>query len=556
MTLKTRIKICGFLCFLPAIAICIRLFYLQTFRHEELTTKAEKRIYTQTQKDTLRGRILDSKGVVLAESLRTYAVAVSKKNVNKREALFAAVADTLGVSNTELKSKWAARGNFFYIKKNVTPMEYEELEKRTSAERITGLEIEPEYTRIYPFDGIAQDIIGATNSKNTGLSGIELMYNKTLSEEMQSLRVKRARKGGIIYDKSQDFVPDFADVYLTIDALGQYYAESTIKEYAQKYKVNSAFVIVQDPYTGNILAAASYPSKDGQSLPFQFTYEPGSTFKTISVAAALDTGNVDMSSTFDMENNKWVLSGIVIKDHEKQKKNILNLSEVMEVSSNIGAGKIAYNMGAKTLFSYLKKFGFGVKSNVDFLGESGGILRQYTSWRPIDTAKAGYGYTVAVTGIQLVTAYSAVANGGTLMQAHLIDRIKYNNGEEKVFSDPVKVRRVISARTDGMLKTMLQNVVEKGTGKPARIQGYSVAGKTGTTEKYAGGGKYSSSHIASFCGFVPASKPRFTILVVLDQPERALFGTASAHIFADVAKKFLTLYGVEPDQLNQEKYES
>jgi len=549
MTLKTRIKICGLLCFLPAIALCVRLFYLQTFRHGELTVKAEKRIYTQTQKDTLRGRILDNKGVVLAESLRTYAIAVTKKNVNKKDALLSAIADTLDLKKQDLQKIWADKKNFFYVKKNVTPMEYEELEKRTSKEQLTGLEVEPEYTRIYPFDGIAQDIIGATNSKNKGLSGIELMYNKELSEETKSQRVKRARKGGIIYDKSQDFVPEIADIYLTIDALGQYYAESTIKEYAEKYKVNSAFVIVQEPYTGNILAAASYPSKDGLSLPFQFTYEPGSTFKTISVAAALDSGNTDMNSTYDMENNKWTLTGITIKDHEKQKKNILNLSEVMEVSSNIGAGKIAYAMGAKTLYSYLKKFGFGIKSNVDFLGESGGILREYTRWQPIDTAKAGYGYTVSVTGVQLITAYSAIANGGTLMQAHLVDKIKFANGEEKSFAQPIKVRRVVSAVTDGKLKTLLRNVVTKGTGKPAQILGYSVAGKTGTTEKYAGGGKYvSSSHIASFCGFVPSVNPRFTILVVLDQPEKALFGTSSAHIFAEIAKKFLTLYGVPPDQ--------
>jgi Cell division protein FtsI/penicillin-binding protein 2 len=307
--------------------------------------------------------------------------------------------------------------------------------------------------------------------------------------------------------------------------------------------------IVQDPYNGHILAAASYPVQDGMSLPFQFTYEPGSTFKTISISAALDSGNTDMNATFNMENNNWVLNNVVIKDHERT-KDVLTLSEVMEVSSNIGAGKIAYAMGAKTLYSYLKKYGFGIKSNVDFLGESSGILRDYTTWRPLDTAKAGYGYTVAVTGVQLVNAYSAVANGGTLMQAHLVDKIRYANGEEKVFADPIKVRRVITPKTDDEMRYMLQNVVIKGTGLPAQIKGYTVAGKTGTTEKYVGGGKYGSSHIASFCGFVPAIKPRFTILVVLDQPEQALFGTASARIFSEIAKKFLTLYGVPPDQEN------
>lgn len=552
MSVKARIKLCGLLCFLPAICIAARLFYLQTFRYNELTSKAEHRVYTQTAKDTLRGKIVDKNGTVLAESLRTYAVAVSKKNVARREALFSAMSETLNIKKSDIRALWNGKGNFFYVKKNVTPLEYEDLERRVAKERLTGIELEPEYTRIYPFDGIAQDIIGATNSKNQGLSGIELMYNKELSEITESKRVKRARRGGIIYDSSMVTQPEIANVYLTIDALGQYYAESTLKKYAEKYKVNSAFVIVQEPQTGNVLAAASYPSRDGRSLPFQFAYEPGSTFKTIAIAAALDTGDIKVNDVIDMENNKWNVDGIIIRDH--QKKEALSISEILEVSSNIGAAKISHGMGARKMYSYVKKFGFGVKSNVSFLGESGGILREYTKWRPIDTAKAGYGYTIAVTGIQLVTAYSAIANGGTLMQAHLIDRVKFTNGQENILAEPIKVRTVLAAATAQKVKKLLRNVVTEGTAKSAQVKGYSVAGKTGTTEKYSGEGSYTKTHhIASFCGFLPASDPKFTILVVLDQPERALFGAVSASIFAEIAGKFLSLYSVPPDE---ETYES
>ena len=523
-----------------------RLFYLQTLRHSELTNKAERRVYTQTAENTLRGRILDRNGVVLAESLRTYAVAVSKKNVSDYEALTKALAETLNLKPADIKKTWREKKNFFYIKKHVSPLEYEQLERRLHAEKLRGVEIEPEYTRIYPYDGIAQDILGAVNSKNKGLSGIELMYNKELSEELESRRVKRARRGGIIYDKSQIITPETADIYLTIDAMGQYYVESALKKAAQQHKVKSAFAIVQDVSSGNILAAASYPAFDGRALPFQFSYEPGSTFKTIAIAAALDTGSIKTTDVISMDNNKWTISGITIRD--KQEKPALTISEILEVSSNIGAAKIAHNLGAKTMFAYIKKFGFGIRSNVAFLGEQGGILREHTRWQPVDTAKAGYGYTISATGVQIVSAYSAIANGGTLMAAHLIDRVKFSNGKEVILAKPMRIRRVLSEDTAAKTTKLLQNVVERGTGRLARVEGYTTAGKTGTTEKLAKDGKYGHSmHIASFCGFVPASQPRFTILVVLDEPEKALFGGVSAGIFADIAAKFLTLYAVPPD---------
>ena len=546
MNTKKRIQICGLLCLALALFVCGRLFYLQTILHKEYTEKTQKRVYTQTKADTFRGQILDKNGVVLAKSLRTYAVALSKKNVNNKEALFKVLQETLGVSQAKLNKLWREKKNFFYVKKKVSPLDYEKLEELLNAQRLTGVELEREYTRLYPYDDIAKDMIGATNSKNRGLSGLELMFDKELSQEAPSQTVKRSRWGGIIYDKSLERELSTADVYLTIDSLAQYQVESILRKYAEKYKVKSALALVQDPKTGYIIAAASYPSLDGRALPFQFTYEPGSTFKTIGAAAALDSGNIQPNSIFFMENNKWNVSGIIIKDH--QEKPWLTVSEILEVSSNIGAGKITLDLGAKTLFSYFKKFGFGIKTNIGFLGESGGILRDWEKWKPIDTAKAGYGYTVSVSPIQLVGAYSVFANGGTLMQPHLIDKIEYQDGRVEQIAKPTAVREVLKPETVTQVNKWLENVVTKGTGKPAKVKGYRVAGKTGTTEKYNASGKYEkSAHIASFCGFVPASNPEWTILVVLDEPERALFGSASAHIFSEIASYLLAMKGVPPD---------
>ena len=549
MDIRFRIKICGFICLGFALAVCLRFFYLQTIQHKEFSEKAQRRVYTQTKADTFRGHILDRNGVVLAKSLRTYAVAISKKNVNDKDALFKALNQTLGVSKDKLNKLWREKKNFFYVKKKVSPIDYENLEKVLNSQKLTGVELEREYTRLYPYEDIAKDIIGATNSKNRGLSGLELMFDKELSQEAPSQKVKRSRWGGIIYDKSLEQEISIADIYLTIDSLAQYQMESILKKYAQKYKVKSAIALVQEPKTGYILAAASYPALDGRALPFQFTYEPGSTFKTIGAAAALDSGSIKPNSIYYMENNKWNVNGIIIKDH--QEKPYLTVSEILEVSSNIGAGKITLELGAKTLFSYFKKFGFGVKTNIGFLGESGGILHDYTTWKPIDTAKAGYGYTVSVSPIQLVNAYSVFANGGTLMQAHLIDKIEYPDGHIEQIAKPNAVRRVLKPETVAQVDKWLENVVKKGTGKPAKVKGYRVAGKTGTTEKYNASGKYErNAHIASFCGFVPASNPEWTILVILDEPtaeQRALFGSASAKIFSEIASYLLAMKGVPPD---------
>ena len=241
--------------------------------------------------------------------------------------------------------------------------------------------------------------------------------------------------------------------------------------------------LVQEPQTGRILAAASYPVKDGQSLAFQFTYEPGSTFKTIAIASALDAGTVRMTDSIDMDGRKWeAAKGFVVRDNQ-HKKDFLSIPEIMQLSSNIGAGKIALDLGAKNLFYYIKAFGFGSKTDINFNGESKGSVAPYSKWTKVDTVTKGYGYGIAITPIQLISAYSAIANGGTLMQPHLVDRIEYANGKVEKYAKPIKIRRVFKkADTASIMTKVLQSVVENGSGKRAQITGYRVAGKTGTAE--------------------------------------------------------------------------
>ena len=552
--IKRRMNVALLFVLVIPLIIIGRLFYMQTFLHQEFTSKAEKAIYDYIDEDRLRGKIYDVQGRSLAESVRTHSLGINKRYVQDKDKTLEFVAKTLGMPKNDAVKKWDKSNNFFFMAKKIKPHIYMELASVMRTPLGQGMELSPEYERIHPYGQSALDIIGAANSKNLGLSGIEQMFNKELSQSVGKKRAKRSRGGDVIYDQSLKEKINVSNIYLTIDATAQYYAERALEKAVESVHPEHALAIVQEPSTGKILAAASYPVKDGQSLAFQFTYEPGSTFKTIAIASALDAGAVHITDSIDMSGRNWeVAKGVVVKDRQHN-KDYLSIPEIMQLSSNIGAGKIAVETGAKTLYSYIKAFGFGTKTDINFNGESKGNVPDYTHWTKVDTATKGYGYGVAITPIQLVTAYSAIANDGVLMQPHLIDHIQTANGRTTHKAKPIKIRQVISKETAQTMKKVLQSVVEAGSGKRAQVKGYQVAGKTGTAEKLSKEGGYAKrKHVASFCGFVPVSNPQFTILIVLDNPSTYSFGgTAAAPVFKDIAEPLLAQRGVPPDQLDFE----
>ncbi len=550
---KSRMRLAGFVILLAPLVIFLRLAYMQTFLHEEFASKAERSIYNYLAEDRLRGKILDVNGRELAESVRTHSCGVNKRYVKDKNKTVDFLAETLEMPTSRILDKWNKAGTFFFVAKKIKPDNYIKISKILRTTLGQGLELTPEYERIHPYGDSALDIVGAANSKNLGLSGVEQMFNSELSQDISKKRAKRARRGEIIYDRKLKEELSVANIYLTIDELAQYYVESALKKAVENLSPDRAVALVQEPSTGKILAAASYPVKDGQSLAFQFTYEPGSTFKTIAVSSAIDAGAVSVTDSIDMEGRKWeVARGFTVRDNQ-HKKDFLSIPEIMQLSSNIGAGKIALELGAKNLFYYIKAFGFGTKTDVNFNGESKGTVPPYNKWTKVDNATKGYGYGVAVTPIQLIGAYSAIANGGTLMQPHLIDRIEYTGGKVEKLSKPVKIRRVIKPETSQTMIKVLQSVVEAGSGKRAQIKGYNVAGKTGTAEKLGKDGYGKRSHVVSFCGFAPATDPQFTVLVILDNPGKYSFGsTAAAPVFHDIMERLLAMKGVKPDQLDFE----
>ncbi|MEI7481032.1 MAG: penicillin-binding protein 2, partial [Elusimicrobiota bacterium] len=284
--------------------------------------------------------------------------------------------------------------------------------------------------------------------------------------------------------------------------------------------------------------------------PVEWVYEPGSTFKTVTIAAALEKNVVTTKDTFYCENGAWALnSKVTIHDHEPEKT--LTLSGVMERSSNIGTAKIGLKLGLEAYYLYTKAFGFGTKSGLGFPGESPGILRPIEKYRTVDLAVGSYGHGIAATPLQVVNAYSAVANGGELLETRLVDRITDTGGRIKFKNETAVIRRVISKSTYATIKNILISVVDAGTGKNAGVPGYLIAGKTGTSKKIdPRTGKYiTDKNVASFCGFFPADEPQYTILVILDNPKLFHYGgETAAPAFQDIVKKIITLKGIRPDK--------
>ncbi len=544
-TLRTRIQACLFIAALPAIPIAFRLFYLQTIKHANLSATAGREFNRTVSETGPRGRIFDSQGNILAESIITWNCSLFKKELQDPPGALSALASALAIPKKDLQSKFRKSKSFVSVKKDLDRVQAEAVK----ALNLKGVLLEAGQSRYYPSGNLARNILGVVGS-DKGLTGIEALYDKVLTGQVLRREVVRDNSGKIIYKNESEGEAAPMDIYLTIDKNIQFFAQEAIKKYAEKNRSDLAMVLVQDPNTGRILAMATYPEALEKIEPVEWVYEPGSTFKTVTVSAALEKNVVTTGDTFYCENGAWAFNNkVTIHDHEPEKT--LTLSGVMERSSNIGAAKIGIKLGLENYYLYTKAFGFGTKTGLGFPGESAGILRPIEKYRTVDLAVGSYGHGIAATPLQVVNAYSAVANGGELLETRLVDRITDTGGTIKFKNETSVIRRVISSRTYNTIKDILVNVVDSGTGKNAGVPGYLVAGKTGTSKKIdPRTGEYiTNKNVASFCGFFPADKPQYTILVILDNPKLFHYGgETAAPAFQDIVKKIITLKGIRPDK--------
>ncbi len=504
-----------------------------------------------------RGMIMDRNGSALAASLMAPSVFVHPKRLQGKATFTNRLAASLGLSARTVGNKLSSERPFVWLRRAVTPRQAAEV----SALRLAGVGITREPRRYYPHGMLAAHVMGFTGIDMKGLEGAECFFDEILRGQTVAEEVERDALGRPILTRVglQDQLRKGAAIELTIDTPLQYITEQALAEGVKEAGARAGSAIVLDPWTGEILAMANVPTFDpnraNEASPAQIRnraitdiYEPGSTIKPILVAAALESGVVTSESTFFCEQGKMKIGGRVIHDHHPH--GWLSVPEIIQVSSNIGVAKIVDKLGAKRYYDYLRRFGLGEKLGVDLPGEVSGLIASPRSWSAIRTVNAAFGQGLAVTPLQLATAFAALANGGYVMRPHVARRAIGPQGTVIWERRPEKIKRAITNSTARALTAMLEKVVEPGgSGEKAWLEEYRVAGKTGTAQKVdSTTGRYAAKAVvASFVGYLPARNPRAVILVVIDEPSRGRYGgVVAAPVFRKIALEAVRRLQVPP----------
>ena len=536
------------------VAAFVRVAWLQAVKAQTLDHLATSQHREELEITAHRGTIFDRNGVQLAFGERATTVYANPKQiVDPREAAIA-VGDALDLDPGKLYPLLTDRSRgFVYLARKADPEKTEALEEQ----EIAGIGFQPEERRVYPQRALASEIVGYAGTENTGLSGLELQLDDQLAGSSGSRTIVRDPFGRTIDVVDDEKVEEGKDVYLTIDDTIQGQAERVLHRTMSRWSAKSATAIVLDAKTGGILALADEPGFDANEYPtvakwdeellrnraVTDTYEPGSTFKIVTVGGVLESNLVTPETKFRLPYEIPVADR-VIHDAEPRKTETMTVSEILSRSSNVGVVTLAQQLQRDGLDEWIHRFGFGRTTGVDYPGESPGIVLKPEEWSGSTIGNVPIGQGIAVTPMQMIAAYGAIANRGVWLQPHLVDRIE---GSGRV---DVKERRVLSEGTADELTQMLRGVVEEGSGTTAQIPGYRVAGKTGTAAKPEPTGGYSDTrYVASFVGFAPAKRPEIVVLVTVDEPRGTIWGgVVAAPAFADIMEFALQYLEIPPDR--------
>jgi len=545
-----------------------RAFYLQVLQKDRLVKLAEKQHQRIVALTPGRGAIYDQHNAPLAVSIEMDSCYAETRNLENLPDAAARLAPLIGYGRAELEAKLKASRNFVWLSRRMAP----EQARKVRDLDLDGIGFVKESKRFYPNSEVAAHVIGFTGIDPGGLEGVEKEYDSAILGNIGYLVTERDALGRDINPKKGSEAKSGSkgsNLVLTLDKNVQYIAEKELAKAVEANGAKAGIVVVMEPETGRVLAMANYPTFNPNSY-FKYastslrnraisdSFEPGSTFKIFLVATALENKVIRATDSFYCENGSYKMSGRTI--HDTHSYGNLSVAEILKYSSNIGVAKIGSRLGAERLYAGLNGFGFGEKSDIDLPGETGGMLRQQAKWHGIDLATISFGQGVTATALQITSAVSAVANGGNLMQPYLVDRITDESGAVlKQFSPKLK-RRVVSTGTAKTVARMLEGVViEGGTGMGAAVEGYRVAGKTGTAQKVdAETRRYSADkRTASFVGFVPLEKPRLAILVVIDEPKTSSYGgVVAAPAFSAIAQQSLVYLKVPTDKSMKGKTEA
>jgi cell division protein FtsI (penicillin-binding protein 3) len=540
-----------------ALAIGVRLFHLQVLGRRSFERQAARQSERTINLDPRRGPILDRNGQPLAVSVDADSIYAVPQDVDDPSRTAAALAGPLGLDaagRKELQLQLSRNRAFVWVRRKVDPG----TSRAVRELQLDGIGFLTENRRYYPKRELASHVLGYTGLDNTGMSGVEYAFEDVIRGRAAKVVVRTdARRRPVGHTEKPS--TDGRTVVLSLDESIQYVAETELERSMAETGALAGAAIVMDPRTGEVLALANrptfnpnrfaaYASARWRNRAVTDAYEPGSIFKIVTAAAALQEKVVDPDELLDCGQGFVEVAGIRINDHAVFDQ--LRFRDVIAKSSDVGCVRVAQRVGRENFNRYVRDFGFGALTGVDLPGESAGLLRPTSKWSALSLASMSFGQEVGVTALQMASAAAAVANGGYLMRPLVVRRIEDAEGRVVKEYKPVAVRRVLETDTVDIVTELLKGVVRDGTGTRAAIPGYVVAGKTGTAQKVDPSGRYSMvDHVASFVGFAPASRPAVVVLVSLDTPRgpKNQGGDVAAPLFARIAEPALRRLAVAPD---------
>ena len=517
--------------------IGVKLCYSQISMYNELINLADDLWERSFPLEASRGNIKDRNGLDLAINLPVISVVCIPYQVDDPDLTSKELASILNVEKDTIYQKITKRASIIRLSPEGRQINDEQANKIQDL-NLKGIYLVQDSKRYYPYENLLSNTLGFVGIDNQGLAGLEKYYDEILKGKNGSLNYIMDAKGGVFGSYSSELVSPSSgqSIELTIDYQIQSILERELNNAYIKYQPESVYGIAMNPNNGEILAISNYPNYNpnkykeysqeliNRNIPIWKSYEPGSTFKVFSFAAALEEKKIDMYKDTYYDKGYEIIGGARIKSWKKGGHGLQTFLEVLENSSNPGFVEIARRLGKDNLYNYITNFGFGKKTNVDILGEASGIMFNYDNYGIVEQATSAFGQGVSVTAIQMVSAFSSLINGGIYYEPYIVKKIRHTGTNEILVSrDKKEIRRTISKETSDLMRVALESVVAKGSGRNAFIDGYRVGGKTGTAQIPTGTGGYKDGqYILSFIGAAPMNNPQVVVYICLDQPKNKI----------------------------------
>lgn len=575
--IKGHLNIISTLVVIATLVISARLFWIQIIQGDKMTEMSYRQIIRDRISRAPRGTIFDKNGKELALSVIAASVTANPKQIHigqatetvdaeQKSKIAKDLAEILHMKPQEIYEAISTDSHFAWIKRLLTEEERLATKKYLDDNRISGFYFQEESKRFYPQEKLAAQVLGFVGTEDKGLEGLELKLDSMLRSSKMEQKIEATMSGmPILASVFKEYkTPKMMSVQLTIDSNIQFVVEKALDSALKRTKVSSATVIVMDPKTGAILGMTSRPNFDPNNYDhassyenwknraISIVYEPGSTFKPIVMAAALNENIIKSSDVFN-DTGAYQVDDRVIRNWDNEGNGKVNYEYVLKNSLNTGMVDIGLRLGKDKMNQYARMFGLGKETGVDLPGEEKGILYNDADMLKVNLATMSIGQGIAVTPLQILRGICVFANGGYMVEPYVIDKINLANGEAKDFAQHNKPVQIIKTETADEIKRIMELVINEGGGKLAKIEGYRIAGKTGTAEKLneSGTGYESGSYIASFVGFAPVDNPKYAVIVVLDSPKGVFYGSAvAAPVFREIMEQILVSGNIVPVSAN------